>query len=243
VIRFLTQERWSIMAKEDKIHIKLEICKDEQSHGLTIMTHFDESAPNFFKDKEGYFWVPTVEEKDFLNEAFELAPSSETKTTHEKPVDMPSEKKEEAPAFEPVVDKKEEATTPEPIVDEKEETPLPEPTPVVEKEEEKTEELPLSPFENKEMQEPVDMPSLEQTEKEEIFEVTREEPAPPHTDNATKEEDKGVIVEADDHAIEKALKKRQAKEDSSSIVAADEKTIVEKVLSQKKKGKWSRVNH
>ena len=220
------------MTKEDKIHIKLEICKDEQSHGLTIMTHFDESAPNFFKDKEGYFWIPTVEEKDFLNEAFGLAPSSGTKTTLEKPVATSPEKKEEAP-------------TPEPVVEEKEETPLPEPTTVVEKEEEKTEELPLSPFENKEMQEPVDMPSLEQTEKEEIFEVTREEPVPPYADNTTKEEDKGVIVEADDHAIEKALKKRQEKEKEkdSSIVAADEKTIVEKVLSQKKKGKWSRVNH
>jgi len=218
------------MTKENKIHIKLEVCRDEQSHGLTIMTHFDESAPNFFKDKEGYFWIPTAEEKDFLNEAFELAPSSGTKMTPEKSVDIPSEMEEEAP-------------TPEPIVEEKEETPLPEPAPVAEKEEEKPEELPFSPFENKEIQKPVEMPPLEQDEKEEVFEVTREEPAPPHMEDATKEEDKDPIVEADDHAIENALKKRQAKETDDTIVAADEKTIVEKVLSQKKKGKWSRVNH
>ena len=229
------------MTKEDKIHIKLEICRDEQSHGLTIMTHFDESAPNFFKDKEGYFWIPTVEEKDFLNEAFEIAPSSGMKMAPEKPVATPPEKKEETPALEPVVDKKEEVPTPEPIVDEKEEILLPE-EPAKEKVEEKPEELPLSPFENKETKKHIEMPPLEQTEKEEVFEVAREEPAHPYTDNATKEEDKGVIVEADDDAIEKALKKRQAKENDSTIVTVDEKTIVEKVLSQKKKGKWGRVN-
>jgi hypothetical protein len=205
------------MTKEDKINIKLEICRDEQSHELTIMTHFDEHAPNFFKDKEGYFWIPTVEEKDFLNEAFGLVPSGGTKMTPEKPVVTSPEKEEETPA--------------------------PEPAPVAEREEEKSEEIPSSPFENKEMEEPVEMPPLEQTEKEEVFEMTKEEPASPDADNATKEEDKGIIVKADDHAIDRALKKRQAAGDDKSIVEADEKTIVEKVLSQKKKGKWGRVNH
>lgn len=217
------------MTKEDKVHIKLEICRDEQSHELTIMTHFDEHAPNFFKDKEGYFWIPTVEEKDFLDEAFGLVPSGGTKMTPRGPVTTPPEEKEETPASEPAI--------------EKEETLLPEPAPVAEKEEEKPEEIPSSPFENKEMEEPAEIPPLEQTEKEEVFEMTKEEPAIPDADNATKEEDKGIIVEADDHAIDKALKKRQAEGDDKSIVEADEKTIVEKVLSQKKKGKWGRVNH
>ncbi len=39
--------------------------------------------------------------------------------------------------------------------------------------------------------------------------------------------------------IENALKKHQASDEDKTIVEADEQTIIEKVLSQKKKGKWS----
>ena len=74
------------MAEEDKIHIKLEICRNKDSDELAIMTHFDPNAPNFFKDKEGYLWMPTVEEKDFINEAFELMPINKIKTSSEKTI-------------------------------------------------------------------------------------------------------------------------------------------------------------
>ena len=79
-----------------------------------------------------------------------------------------------------------------------------------------------------------------------------EEPSPmePHqpTENQNssdmesekKEEDEKIIVEADSEAIEAALKKRTDEEDDKSMIAADEQTIVDRVLSQKKKGKWSR---
>jgi len=47
-----------------------------------------------------------------------------------------------------------------------------------------------------------------------------------------------MVVEADQDAIEAALKKH-TKEDET-LVEADEQTIIDKVLSQKKKGRWSK---
>ena len=49
--------------------------------------------------------------------------------------------------------------------------------------------------------------------------------------------DKGFIVEADAEAINAALKKHTEDE---KLVQADEQTIVDRVLSQKKKGKWNK---
>jgi len=193
------------MAKEDKIHIKLEICRDEGSNKLMITTHFDTNAPNFFKDDNGYFWMPTMEEKNLLNEAFELMPASSmtpptTKSTPKSP--------------------------------EEQETPLPI------KEEVKPEESPLP--DKKEEAPPNDMPPLEKTSESDAFEVTEEESKTESPPTDIKEEEKGFIVEADDEAIEAAIKKHgPVAKDDKSIVEADEQTIIEKVLSQKKKGKWS----
>ena len=52
-----------------------------------------------------------------------------------------------------------------------------------------------------------------------------------------EEKDKAIIVEADADAIDAALKKRTKKDES--LIEADEQTIIDKVLSQKKKGRWS----
>ena len=52
-----------------------------------------------------------------------------------------------------------------------------------------------------------------------------------------EEKDKAIIVEADADAIDAALKKRTKKDES--IIEADEQTIIDKVLSQKKKGRWN----
>lgn len=60
------------MDKNEKIHIKLEISKDPLTGQLNLMTRFDPSAPNFIKDENGFSWSPTKEEREFLNEAFEL---------------------------------------------------------------------------------------------------------------------------------------------------------------------------
>jgi len=36
------------------------------------MTRFDPNAPNFIKDENGFSWSPTREEREFLNEAFDM---------------------------------------------------------------------------------------------------------------------------------------------------------------------------
>ncbi|MDH7517726.1 MAG: hypothetical protein QHH19_05220 [Candidatus Thermoplasmatota archaeon] len=58
--------------KNENIHIRLEISKDPNSGKLTLMTRFDPEAPNFIKDKDGFSWWPTPEEREFLNEAFDM---------------------------------------------------------------------------------------------------------------------------------------------------------------------------
>jgi hypothetical protein len=60
------------MDKNQNIHIKLEIGRDPSTGKLNIMTKFDPNAPNFEKDDEGFSWSPTPEEREFLNEAFDM---------------------------------------------------------------------------------------------------------------------------------------------------------------------------
>jgi len=60
------------MDKNENIHIRLEINKDPTSGDLNLMTRFDPNAPNFTKDENGFNWYPTQEEREFLNEAFEM---------------------------------------------------------------------------------------------------------------------------------------------------------------------------
>ena len=59
------------MDEIEKIHIKLELCKDKSS-GLTIIAHFDPEAPNFKKEGEKFTWFPNNKEKHFIKEAFDL---------------------------------------------------------------------------------------------------------------------------------------------------------------------------
>jgi len=67
----------------DKIHIKLELCKDKGS-GLTIITHFNTNAPNFIKEGEGFYWMPTSKERAFLNDAFNLISTDKNGNPEEK---------------------------------------------------------------------------------------------------------------------------------------------------------------
>lgn len=60
------------MDKDEKIHIRLEIGRDPASGELILMTRFDQNAPNFSQDENGFNWSPTQEERDFLNKAFEM---------------------------------------------------------------------------------------------------------------------------------------------------------------------------
>ena len=60
------------MEKSEKIHIKLEISRDPSTGALSLLTKFDPNAPNFTKEENGFLWSPTPEERDFLNEAFDM---------------------------------------------------------------------------------------------------------------------------------------------------------------------------
>ena len=60
------------MEKNENIHIKLEINRDPMTGNLNLMTRFDTNAPNFIKDETGFSWAPTKEEREFLNEAFDM---------------------------------------------------------------------------------------------------------------------------------------------------------------------------
>lgn len=220
------------MVKEDNIHIKIELCKDETSGELKLTTYFDPNAPNFSKDEEGYVWRPTIEERDFFNEAFEFIPNEDQIMGH------PLEKREErvvAPTpVEPKPQVNVEYRRPETMPPERREV-MPETQTPINKESKKPWER-FSPFEKKDWKKSTDLPPLEKekTEKEAVFEVTEEESKPKDIDEINE----GIIAKADDAAIERALKKNV--DDDKTIKEVDEQTIIEKVLSQKKKGRWSR---
>jgi len=72
------------MGEEDKIFIKIELCKDKNSDELSMMTHFNFNAPNFFGDNNKYSWMPTKEEMNFINDAFNAIEMNKTKKSNEK---------------------------------------------------------------------------------------------------------------------------------------------------------------
>ena len=58
--------------KNENVHIKLEINRNPSTGKLGLIAKFDQNAPNFTKEDEGFSWSPTSEERAFLNEAFEM---------------------------------------------------------------------------------------------------------------------------------------------------------------------------
>lgn len=227
------------MTKADKIHIKIELCKDINLNKLEINTLFDAKSPNFSKDDKGFFWMPTVEERDFINEAYELVPTDKPITPSETITETP-EKKDyiKSDAEETTVNKEQ---TLEPEIKIEQSIPVSSPESEVKKpviEEIKSSEMPSS-FEKKNDSEgkPADASPIEKRQKEEIFEIPDEESETAKGENNTSEENE-VLVEVDQAAISAALRKKEERD--KSMVEADEDTIVERVLNQKKKGKWSK---
>ena len=56
-----------------------------------------------------------------------------------------------------------------------------------------------------------------------------------------KKYEEEIIVEAEGEAVEAALKKHTRNEyEDSNLVQGDEQTIIDKILSQKKKTRWPR---
>jgi hypothetical protein len=167
--------------RDDKIHIKLELYKDKKTDKLKLMTYFKPDAPNFLKDKEGYFWIPTVEEKNFLYEVFELISNDRINCKNNKKIENePTEKKEEK----------------------------------------KTR----------------DTPPVDKTEEETVFKSAEETPEFNESENINTEEKQKISIEADEAAIDAALKNKE--DNDASMIQVDENTIVEKILSHKKKGRW-----
>lgn len=175
------QEDGIAMTKQNKIYVKIQIEKDQNSGELTIRTQFDPDAPNFYQDKTGTYWCPTPEEITFINEAFELIPTSGVK------------KKTSS------VKKRKEEETFTPAEEEKEET-------FPEFKEESTED--------------------EHFRDSDLKPLSVEEP---------KEE--RVIVSADEKTVDDIINRKRSDSDDDGIIEADEETIIDKVLKQKKKGK------
>lgn len=209
---------------DNKIHIRVELAKDN-SGKLSLMAYFSEKAPNVAKDSEGYYWIPTTEEKDFLNDAFGLMPGMEIKHLSgeniEKQIEEPESIIEEKPEP-PIVEK------PETITENNEDAHIIE---------EKPEEIISAPPEKQENK-PDDIPNFEKNSEDPIFEVTQKDTEVKDTSGEEKPDEEEILVKADEAAIEAALKKKEEKD--KSLVEADEQTIIDRVLSQKKKGKWSR---
>lgn len=245
----MVQERVDIMANDKNSAIKLEVCRDNATGKLMIMAHFNKDASNVIIDKNEYVWMPTIEEKNLIDEAFSFLPLGATSIKSDKLKDTP---------------KLEETT-----IEEKQ--PLAE----LEKEKEVTPEPSAMPFE-KEIEDPIfektdeilknDEPAVFEITPEEIVEKKLEEKKelepdrnnmdvkvevkkdiPPAdfenntTENTDNSEEEKILVEADSDAIEAAIKKHSDTGEDNSIVEADEKTIIDKVLNQKKKGKWGRL--
>ena len=60
------------MNNYENIYIKIEINKDPSTGQINLIARFDPNAPNFIKDENGFWWIPTSEERKFINESFEM---------------------------------------------------------------------------------------------------------------------------------------------------------------------------
>ena len=209
------------MTTDDMINIKLEVCRDKTSGKLLIMAHFDENAPNVSKDKDSYFWMPTEGEKDLIDEAFELMPIDADYSPLKKITPTPEEKKL--------------TTEIQPKDDEKKPTDM---LPLEKPDESAFFEVTDEDIKTEDLDNIADKKIEDASTK--VDKQTTEEPTSNELETEKIEEDDRIIVEADSDAIEAALKKHTDDNDDKSMIEADEQTIVDKVLSQKKKGKWSR---
>jgi len=182
------------MGKDNSIYIKIEITRDKKTGELNIVARFDKKAPNFYEEKDSFYWIPTQEEKDLLNDSFDLMPTTDN---------LPSLNKIEIKSIPKPENIETEKTEPE-----KTETPKIEtPTPQV--------EIKPSP--------PIERPQPETT-------------TPETPQQELSEEEKTKIKNADDQAIENALKRHMGEKDED-MVQADEQTIIDRVLKEKKKWK------
>jgi len=219
------------MSKDEKINLKLEVFKDKNSGKLSMIAHFYKTAPNIYKDKEDFIWAPTVEEKDFLYEAFKMIPEGKHVTPSNDEDSRSDEHKEitDSPKLENPKGERLSSETQSTTKDTKTKE---EPT------EEKLEKSSIFSASEKDTETEDTEDTKEENTQTDVDDTMLQELEDDELKTLENEEDKELIVEADSEAIDEALKKHSKNDDS--IVEADEQTIIDKVLSQKKKGRWSR---
>jgi len=74
------------MKKPENIYVSLQLEKDHTSGEMALSIQFDRNAPNFFADKNILSWNPTIEELDFVSEAFSMIAEGK-RLKHEKTSD------------------------------------------------------------------------------------------------------------------------------------------------------------
>ena len=170
------------MPKNENIFVRLQIEKDLQTKALALNVRFEKDAPNFSIDEYGICWLPTLEEIDFIVEAFGML--SQNKSFNTKCSDEVTNKK-----------------------------PLPHPTP-------KTEEPVHSPYEKI----AVTASTTTESTTESAYEYH-----PKQSNNMEK-----IFVQADEHTIDEALKRRKVEEEDY-VANPNDRSVLDKVLKQKKK--------
>jgi len=262
------------MPTNNNVNIKLEVFKEKFSGKLSIIAHFIHSAPNVYKEQEDYVWFPTIEEKNFLIEAFDLTSPVFNKNyqdkkhiSHVSTQDVKPDVVSHPPG---VVEPNLNVQGPEPhyankdpvVLDEQKNSVSSENTQETNQANTQTYEEATKVEDNsdhsyfqsnqKNNREPaiIDFSKDAKTydTKKDIKvpdtyykqnqEENKKDQQYTQTNNDQTDINNAVIAQADFEAIDAALKKHTEKE--NYMVQADEKTIVDKVINQKKKGKWVR---
>jgi len=220
------------MSKDDNVNIKLEVCKDKASGKLLIKAHFNKKAPNVFEEKSGTYWLPTVEEKNLLHEAFQLLPTD----VYQNPPDNYNVNNDTNPTDYTQDPKTQENNNTNSYDDYNNDNVKTDDLPQFDNPNET--DLPLT--DDEQIKKDDDKGKIDKKVDDAIKKADKKTPDEIYNAPDTEKllEDDGLIVEADSEAIEAALKKHSDRD--KTLVEADEQTIIDKVLSQKKKGKWSK---
>jgi len=169
------------MINNNEINIRLELLKDKNTGKLSIAIRFDTKAPNVSFEKNEYIWMPTLAERDLINDAFKL-----------------------------ILDTNSGLTTQTEKIKETEE--------------------------NKEINQPDEI-EIKKENNLDIKVDVKNEDFPLEKNN--KDDEIGRIDETREEIIEETIEKHIKKEEP--LKEADENTIIDKVLNQKKKGKWRKI--
>lgn len=152
------------MINDDEINIKIELLKDKNTGKLSIAVRFDTKASNISFENNQCIWIPTLAEKDLLNDAFRLVYKTNSNLD----------------------------------------------------------------FQTKTVKETREIKEIDQPNKKE--DIVQEE--------NSEDDEIGTIGETGE-IIEETIEKHAKKEEP--LKEADEHTIIDRVLSQKKKGKWRKI--